>query len=305
MKILLTGGAGFVGKSVIESLISNLPDCSILSLTRNATSNPFHRRMEWFECDLGDSSTYADRVKQFSPDVVIHLAWDGIPDFSLEKCLQNIQLSIDFFKIIFSCKSIKKIIVTGSCFEYNRLNGLCSETDICISKDYFTWSKNVLRDFLQVETKKLDIVFCWARLFYVYGPHQRSASLIPTIIHSLSSGKIPDIRTPANSNDFIFVDDVASGILEMIKNEIQSSIFNFGSGVSTAILDVCKICDLSINGSLTLSSPLENLAQNSVKTVDFWADIEWSKSKLNWKPVTSLQEGIAKTLRIYLENNRK
>lgn len=303
MKILITGGSGFVGKPIIKALISTIPNCSILSLTRSLNNNN-NNCIEWFKCDLRDKSTYKSRVQEFLPEVVIHLAWEGIPDFSLNQSFQNLQNSINFFDIVFSCKSVKKVIVTGSCFEYNNPNNFCKENDNCASKDYFTWAKNSLRDFLQLETRKLNIVYCWTRLFYVYGPNQRAASLIPTIINSLLSESIPDIRTPKNANDFIYVDDVASGILNMINNEISSGIYNLGSGFSTEILEICKICENIINGTSKLSNQLESQTQNTIKIVDFWADLELSKKILNWKPITTFEVGVKRMIDVYIENNK-
>ena len=303
MNILITGGSGFIGKSILEILVSNITDCSILCLTRSLKKNNFKKKhVEWFKCDLKDVSTYKVRVQEFLPDAVIHLAWEGIPDFSLNQSFQNLQYSINFFETAFECKSVKKVIVTGSCFEYNNPNNICIENDSCISKDYFTWAKNSLRDFLQIETQKLNIIYCWARLFYVYGPNQRAASLIPTIINSLNSERIPDIRTPKNANDFIYVDDVASAILNMIKNEVPSGIYNLGSGFSTEILEICKICENIINGTSKLTNQLESQTQGTIKTVDFWADLGLSKKLLNWEPSTNIELGVKRMIEENIEN---
>jgi nucleoside-diphosphate-sugar epimerase len=305
MNILITGASGFIGKPVLDLLISNFPDCSILCLTRSFKKNNLKKkRVEWFNCDLNDVSTYKSRIQNFSPDTVIHLAWEGIPDFSLNKSFQNLQNSINFFHIAFECKSVKKIIVTGSCFEYNNPYDCCSEMDSCLSKDYFTWAKNSLRDFLQTEAQKLNIIYCWARLFYVYGPNQRAGSLIPTIINSLNSERVPDIRTPKNANDFIFVDDVASAIINMIENKIPSGIYNLGSGYSTEILEICKICEKIINGTSKLSNQLEIQTQSVLKTVDFWADLDFSKKLLNWKPATDIELGIKRMIEENIKNDK-
>ena len=198
MRVLTTGGSGFIGKAVLENLLENIEEVEILNLTRGS-SKRISSKLEFFNCDLSNYKTYLTKVIEFKPEVVLHLAWEGIPDFSLEKCNKNILISTSFIESITKIKSCKKIIVTGSCFEYNNKIGKCNEDDIVIPKDYFTFAKKTILSFLELECTKNHIDYNWARLFYVYGPNQRSGSLIPTLIETLKSNKIPDLRTPKNA----------------------------------------------------------------------------------------------------------
>ena len=304
MKILITGGTGFIGAPLLKNIFEYIGGVEILNLTRSNEIS-ISKQVEHFKCDISNPKTYKSKVEEFEPGIVIHLAWEGIPDFSLEMCLKNILSSISLIEIVTKIKSCKKVIVTGSCFEYNNKIGGCNENDLVVSKDYFTFAKKTVLSFLELECNKNNIVYSWARLFYVYGPNQRAASIIPTIITSLSSGKIPDIRTPKNANDFIYVDDVAAGILEMIKNEIPSGIYNLGSGFSTDILDISKICETIIFGNAKLSNQLESQSHNTMKTVDFWADLELSKKMLNWMPLTTIDEGVKKMVELNIYNKKK
>jgi nucleoside-diphosphate-sugar epimerase len=299
MKILVTGGSGFIGVPVLMSLIENINLVEILNLTRSSLKSNT-KQIENYKCDLSTPQTYINKVIEFEPEVVIHLAWEGIPDFSLEMSTKNILSSISFIEIVTKLKSCKKIIVTGSCFEYNNTIGACNENQIIVPKDYFTFAKKTVLSFLKLECNKSNIIFIWARLFYVYGPNQRNASLFPTLIEALKNSNIPDIRTPKNANDFIFVEDVALGIIEMTIKEIPSGIYNLGNGFSTTILEICKICEIAISGTSNLSNRLEILTQHTIKTVDFWSDNYKSKKLLNWNPNTTFELGVKKII-----NNHK
>jgi nucleoside-diphosphate-sugar epimerase len=153
MKILITGGTGFIGIPVINTLIRNIDNVEILNLTRN-TLDSNSKQLENYKCDLSSSKTYLSRVEDFEPEVVIHLAWEGIPDFSLEMCNKNMFSSISFIEIVTKLKSCKKIIVTGSCFEYNNKIGICNEDVITTPKDYFTFAKKTILTFLEFECNK-------------------------------------------------------------------------------------------------------------------------------------------------------
>ena len=291
MKILITGGTGFIGIPVINSLIENINDVQILNLTRkNLDSNS--KQLENYKCDLLNPKTYLSRLEEFQPEVLIHLAWEGIPDFSLEVCTKNVLLSISLIESVTKLKSCKKIVVTGTCFEYNNKIGICNEDDTVIPKDYFTFAKKMVLSFLELECSKNKIVYCWTRLFYVYGPNQRSGSLIPTLITTLKSGKIPNLRTPKNENDFIHVNDVADGLMKLTLTNMQSGIFNFGSGISIPVAEVSRIVELAIKGNDQLTKELINKTIKSEKTVNFYANMAKTNKILCWLPQRKISKEI-------------
>jgi len=291
MRILITGGTGFIGKPVIKSLVENIDKVEVLNLTRSSP-NSYSKKVEHFRCDLSNSKTYQAKVEFFEPEVVIHLAWEGIPDFSLDMCIKNILSSVSLIEIVTKLKSCKKIITTGSCFEYNNKIGVCNENDYVVPKDYFTFAKKTILSFLELECNKNNIIYGWARLFYVYGPNQRCGSLIPTLIETLKMNKTPDLRTPKNANDFIHVNDVADAIFKMSSNAFQSGIYNLGSGKATPVLEVSKIVELALFNHYFQTKILEDRTVSSEKNSDFFADNQKSYEQFNWMPTLELKEGI-------------
>jgi nucleoside-diphosphate-sugar epimerase len=297
MKILVTGGSGFIGKPVIRILLEK--GHSIIALSRSADEyNNVNKvdALQWINTSLELDEANVQLIKDFAPEAIIHLAWEKIPDFSFETSLHNLQNQVTFFKQICQLSSVKKIIVAGSCFEYNQSFGECLESDTCTSTNYFTWAKNAVRDFLQVECFQKKINLVWARIFYVYGPGQRSASLIPVIIKNLQEGKIPDLRKPANANDFVYVDDVADGFSQILEKEIPSGIYNLGSGRSTTVIDVLRMIDKQINNSDTIAGKVLTNANHPVKEIDAWANIKKTMDSLNWQPSVTMEEGIRKMI---------
>ena len=113
MKILITGGNGFIGTQILNCLDNT--NYTVLNLYRNKKNKK--KNIVNFKCDLSKPSSYIKRIKKFNPEILIHLAWHGIPDFSKKNCTINKKNSIKLIQEISKCKSIKKIIVAGSCFE--------------------------------------------------------------------------------------------------------------------------------------------------------------------------------------------
>ena len=295
VKVLVAGASGFIGFPLVKKLSSTGYEVMALSRKCIETNSEEYRSAYWLQSDLSSPKTYREEVKKFCPEIVIYLSWQDIPDFSFDKSLLNLKQSLQLLNFILDFGSCKKIIVSGSCFEFNQLQGKCLEVNEGEAKDHFTWAKLCLYSWLKMICSQKKIDLAWMRIFYVYGPHQRQESLIPDILTNLKKSQLPDIRTPINANDFVYVDDVANAFSKAASTNFPSGIYNVGSGKSTSVLEVCRIAEQIVLGTESLTAQLESKAQSSRCEVDFWADIKHSKEILDWQPTTSLKEGIQQT----------
>ena len=293
MRVLFTGATGFIGLPIVQCLVKQ--GDSVLALSRSEPTMALASSVKWLQADLASPATYQVAIKEFAPQVVIHLAWQGIPDFSFERSRNNLNHSLDLLSFAVGLGSCRKILVSGSCFELNRLKGECTETEIGTPKDNFTWTKHSLRSWLELICAKEKIDLGWMRIFYVYGPRQRQESLIPSILTHLQNGKLPDLRTPQNANDFVFVDDVAKGFSNAVSIKFPSGIYNLGSGGSTPVKEICRLAEQIVLGTDSLTRQLEEKTLESYCNVDFWADCSNAKESLDWVPTTDLRVGIEKT----------
>lgn len=290
MRVLVTGATGFIGTPVCQQLFK--AGHSVLAVTRKECGQ-IPDEVQWLLADISNPSTYSSQVLEFAPEVIIHLAWAGIPDFSLTQSLENLNSSINFLSNVLQLETCRKVIVAGSCFELNQLQGACSEDDLGSPKDHFTWAKHSLRTWLELQSTRRNIVMGWMRIFYAFGPKQRSASLIPTLLSSLSQNHTPPIKAPHNANDFIFVDDVAAAFVAAVDSEIETGIYNLGTGRATSVLEICEIGE-SLFKSTKHTDALRKLPSGT-SPVNFWAECTKTKKLLGWQPRISLQEGIRAT----------
>ena len=111
MNVLLSGGTGFIGSYVLEILNNNNFSILVLSRSEKEIKSSYKSNILYHKCDLSKPVSYEKKVKEFSPNILIHLSWEGIPDFSYKMCLKNLNSSIDLINIVANCSSIKKIIV--------------------------------------------------------------------------------------------------------------------------------------------------------------------------------------------------
>jgi len=299
MKILITGATGFVGKHVIDQIQASGYDILASTLEKDKIECSY-KDIQWLYGDMGDIDSLKPAIKSFSPEVVIHLAWQGIPDYSEGVSLINLNNSIQLLDLIVEETSCKKIIVSGSCFEYGAKKGITKETDPIKINSFFAWAKHSLYEYLALKCEKKNINLVWFRIYYVYGPGQRIKSLIPYVVNSLKLNEIPQINNPMNKNDFVYVKDVANAFYIAAHKKINSGIYNLGSGASTSVYEIIKICKLIINSSTDISELILKKS-NAKKEIDFWADISKTTKVLEWYPQISIQDGIKE----YINNLEK
>ena len=298
MNILITGGTGFVGQPLLKMLTKS--NHNVLAIARKEI--PIYDSIKTLTCDLSTLTKINDQLIDFQPEIILHLAWQGIPDFSFNMSNKNLSDSINFFNWIFEKTKCKKIIISGSCFEYGRKRGACSELDPVNIDNYFAWAKHSLNNYLSLRCAEKDIILNWFRIFYIYGPGQREGSLIPSLIKSISKKEIPMIKTPMNKNDFIYVEDVAKVIAKAADSDLKSGIYNLGSGYSTSVYEICRTVEKQLLDNDAISKKvLDNAGQT--ETVNFWADMKKTNNALNIIVDTSLEVNIKKQIESIIERS--
>lgn len=297
MNILITGASGFVGMPMLENFIKSDQVNKIYAFTRKIQdSHPKHEKLKWIEVNLQDTYKISEIANEYKIDSLVHLAWSDIPDFSPSKCIENLNQSINLINIILKNTGCKKLLLAGSCFEYNQTFGECIEEDKTIPKDFFTWSKLSLLEYLLILTKKYDVSLAWFRLFYVYGANQREGSLLPTLVRSLQEDRIPNLNTPKNANDFIHVKDVAAAFKLALSTDFESGVYNLGTGSSISVIDFCKTLEIILKDSQQLTKKLIENTQNSNEEVNFYASVSKTKEVFGWIAETSLIDGLSISL---------
>ncbi|MEL0238227.1 MAG: NAD(P)-dependent oxidoreductase [Gammaproteobacteria bacterium] len=298
MNILITGASGFVGLPILNNLIKSIKVNQIYALTRKIKDNyPKHEKLKWIEVNLNNSFEVSEIVNKNKIDVLIHLAWSDIPDFSSSKCINNLNQSINLINTVLENTECKKLLLAGSCFEYNQPFGECFENNNAKPKDYFTWSKLSLLEYLLLKSKEHDASLAWFRLFYVYGANQRQGSLLPTLYRSLIENKVPSLNTPKNANDFIYVEDVAEAFEIALHSEFDSGVYNLGTGSSTSVTDFCKTLEIIMNDNHLLTSSLIEHTKNTNQEINFYASVTKTKETFGWVAKTSLIDGLSESLK--------
>ena len=298
MRILLSGGSGFIGRNLLDYLEKNNKDNKILVIGRNL-ENISNKLISYIKLDLNEVENNFNKLKKFNPDIFLHLAWQGLPDYSEEISKKNYINTLKIMNLIINETSCFKIISTGSCWEYSDGNfiGKCKEDIITSpSKPFSKYKNKIFSEVSKIAAKK-NIIFNWLRLFYVYGPRQKKDSIIPMLIDTIKNNKKIDIHFPSNENDFIYIDDVVKVIMNFLNKNNSSGIYNVGTGKATAIYKLLQIIDFEINNNFSKSKKYLDQIDINKSNQNFYACTKKIKYHFNNINFIGIKQGIQKILR--------
>jgi nucleoside-diphosphate-sugar epimerase len=258
----------------------------VLVLGRSAPKEK-QAKLSFLECDLNQiSESAATAVAEFRPEACLHLAWQGIPDYSPENCHRNFNAAFGLFQLVLK-NGCRKVVGAGSCWEYGELRGRVSEDAQPRELSAFAAYKTATRLVLESLCRPLGARAAWARVFFVYGPGQRAEALIPSTLRKVKESKPVEIRSPNAQNDFVYVGDVARGMVLLLEAPTAWGVYNLGTGEATRVGDVVKEIQRAA-GVNELDFQREDRPQES-----FWSDISRMKKEMGWQSEVALREGLA------------
>jgi nucleoside-diphosphate-sugar epimerase len=295
MRLFITGGTGFIGKPLCAALAGH--ELLVLKRISPSPGTPGEGRgggIHVLQGDLSNAAALDRPLRDFTPQACIHMAWAGLPDYSLKMSRQNFQWGLDLLDLL---KTIgcPRVTVTGTCFEYGTLTGQLAEDAQPQKQGLFAAFRAAQRLVARSLCADSGTSLIWARPFFVYGPGQRATSLIPSCIAALAAGRKPEIKSPDVVNDFIYVDDVAEGLAALTTGQAPAGTYNLGSGIPMRVRDVVNLVAREMNQPQVY--PQGNHAPDARSTSGFWSDQARTRAVTGgWEPRVSLEEGIRRTI---------
>jgi dTDP-6-deoxy-L-talose 4-dehydrogenase (NAD+) len=223
-----------VGKHVTAHLARLSVD--VVAATREAARlKVFGEAIRIVELDIADDGTECfERLGR--PDSVIHLAWDGLPNFkSLHHFETELARQYRFLRGLVAA-GLPSLLVTGTCFEYGMQSGALSEDMATHPQTPYGFAKDVLRRQLAFLRKATPFAYTWARLFYMYGDGQPKSSFLPQLREAVARGdKTFDMSGGEQLRDYLPVHEVARLIVELSLRHPNAGTVNVCAGAPISV----------------------------------------------------------------------
>ena len=321
MKILVTGGAGFIGSNLCDALLERNYEVHCMdNLLTGKYSNISHlignQRFTFFETDIRSMDACKEAMN--GCDVVAHLAALGSVPRSINDPLTTNSINIDgFLNVIHTAKEldIKRFVFAASSSTYGDSASLPKVEDIIGNPlSPYAVGKYVNELYAHVYALNYGLSYIGLRYFNVFGkrqdPHGAYAAVIPKFIQQFLDGEAPTINGDGtNTRDFTHIENVVDATLRAIENtnvDADNQIYNVAYGSSTSLNALVALIKEAIT-SRKPQTTLPNVSYGPFRKGDIphsLASIDKIKTNLDYSPSVSIKEGIQKTVDWILSSTR-
>jgi nucleoside-diphosphate-sugar epimerase len=234
MKIAVTGASGFIGRHVLAELKAR--SIESIALVRTSESRARVDSCAWV-VPLDVHQATADAFELMGkPDVLIHLAWSGLPNYkSLHHIEQELPAQYSFLKGLIE-SGLQRVVVAGTCFEYGMQSGLLNEDSVPRPSNPYGFAKDALRCQLEYLKDAHPFQLTWARLFYLYGEGQAGSSLFPQLQQAVERGDpVFNMSGGEQLRDYLPVAEISKHLVSLALADQGVGIVNVCAGTPISV----------------------------------------------------------------------
>ena len=298
MKILVTGGAGFIGSHLVEELLSNEHEILIFDncLTGKKENLEITGNFIFINDDFGSENSL-EVIEKFDPDICFHLAAQSSVVVSVENPAldfeHNILQPIKLIQVLLK-SNCKKLVFTssgGTIFGEPTVIPTAEEDYADEPESPYGVAKKRLNELIKIMLKNSSMKYSILNLSNVYGPRQDphgEAGVVSIFANKYLKNEEPTIYGDGEqTRDYIYVKDVVSALIKASKIE-ENHFLNIGTGIETSVNDLANSMKIQFKSEINpiYKPPREGELNRSV------LNNTKAKKELNWKPRYSLDDGM-------------
>jgi UDP-glucose 4-epimerase len=284
-RVIVTGASGFIGFHLVKALSSLGAD--ILVIDRNQPAEPLPGvEFEWADLRHLD--------KTYEADYLIHLAAITNAGYAERYPLDTYEVNVLGTVNLLNHVQVKnRILFPSTALIYKTSEIPLSEDAEKEASSTYAQSKMIGEQLVRFLCDRMGTSHTIVRFFNIFGPGQLSMYVVPQILRQiLEEGRVV-VRNGAVNRDLLYVEDLVKAVVELVVTpQAENSVFNIGSGFKVSIADMARTA-VEISGLSGVEfTDLEQKIEFSPTAIV--ADISKVQSIIDWRPVTSLSEGLTR-----------
>jgi len=294
-RVLVTGGAGFIGSHTVDALIENEANVVVIDNLLTGRESNLNPKAKFYKLNI-NSSTLEMILEKEKPQIVYHFAFFVLVPKSTENPILDLDClngSVRMLKKLAELKTVEKFLFASSGFVYGNNSKLpLKETEPVEALSSYAISKITIENYLKFFNKVFGIPYVILRYATVYGPRQITGALAD-YIRKLSNNQPAEIYGDGTkTRDYVYIDDVVKANLLALNlsGNIKEPIFNIGTSKETTLNEVyTKIAILLGKDIKPIYYP-----DRAAEQIKYSLNYSKIKKELNWSPKINLDEGLKK-----------
>lgn len=325
MKLLVTGGAGFIGSAVVRQAIRdghqvvNLDKLTYAACLENVASVADHKNYSFVQADICDRAALDTIFTDHQPDAIMHLAAESHVDRSIDGPGEFIITNINgTYTMLEAARAYWEGRGKPDDFRFHHIStdevfgslgktGMFTEETSYDPRSPYSASKASSDHLVRAwhETYGLPVVL--SNCSNNYGPYHFPEKLIPVVILNALAGKpIPIYGAGDNIRDWLYVEDHADALLTVVQKGELGRSYNIGGENEATNLDlvrmICTILDTKKPGDAPYADLITFVTDRPGHDARYAIDPQRISKELGWRPSVTLEQGLEKTVSWYLDN---
>jgi dTDP-glucose 4,6-dehydratase len=313
MKLLVTGGAGFIGSNFIRLVLNERPDWTVVNLDlltyagnlENLQDIQDDPRYTFIKGDIADRSTVLQTLDAHPTDAIINFAAESHVDRSILDPGPFLRTNVEGTLVLLEAARSRHIpryqqVSTDEVYGSLPEEGYFVEESPLQPSSPYSASKTAADHLVLAYHRTYGLPVTVTRGSNNYGPYQFPEKLIPlAIANAMRDEPVPIYGDGLYRRDWIHVEDHCRGLLLVLEKGVPGNVYNVGANCEQTNLDVVKTILQALDKPQTLMKHVEDRPGHDRR---YATQAEKLRSKLGFKPVWTFEKGIAATVRWYQEN---